>query len=628
VLCVSLLTPAFAVPDADPLANLRPGHPRLLVTSADWAGLPARVAGDPLAAELHRGLIAAARQTLDRPVSRRELRGRRLLGVSREVVARMLALAYAYRTTGEAAFARRAEAEMLAVAAFPDWNPSHFLDVGEMTTALAIGCDWLDDVLSAESRATLRRAIVAKGLRPGLEQNEERNWWHTAQNNWNQVCLGGLALGALLVADEEPALAREVLTLVRTHNAYGLMPYAPDGVYPEGPSYWGYGTTYQVLLNAALESALGTDWNLSGHPGFLASAGAFVQTTSPTGRYYNFSDGGEAPAFQPALFWFARRLHDPGLLAPDLNLLRESPDGLKSAVDDRFAVLALLWWPAARPADVAPALPLRWLGRGPNPIAVFRDSWSDPNARYLALKGGAAELNHAHMDAGSFVLETDGVRWGIELGAQDYYSLESKNIDLWNKAQDSQRWDVYRLSNRSHSTLTLDGQRHRVDGHARITHFSADPARAHAIVDLTPVFAGQATAVNRGFRLLPGRKVLVQDELAGLRPGTVVRWQLTTRAEVNAAGVSATLRQQGRTLRARLAASVNATFTVEPAEPPPDGFNAPNPGARLLVATFVAPASGSVNLAVLLSPGEEEPSAPDLAPLSTWSRPDEAVAKP
>ena len=31
---------------------------------------------------------------------------------------------------------------MLTAARFEDWNPSHFLDVAEMTFALAIGYDW------------------------------------------------------------------------------------------------------------------------------------------------------------------------------------------------------------------------------------------------------------------------------------------------------------------------------------------------------------------------------------------------------------------------------------------------------------------------------------------------------
>ena len=39
----------------------------------------------------------------------------------------------------------RLEEEMLAAAGFSDWNPGSFLDVAEMTTALAIGYDWLHD---------------------------------------------------------------------------------------------------------------------------------------------------------------------------------------------------------------------------------------------------------------------------------------------------------------------------------------------------------------------------------------------------------------------------------------------------------------------------------------------------
>ncbi len=614
--------------DLDPLAKLRPGHPRLLATAADWTAIRARVAADPLAANFHAGLMQSAQAALTTTPSKYEKRGRRLLGVSREVVGRVLGLAYAYCMSGDLAYARRAEAEMLAAAAFPDWNPSHFLDTGEMTTALAIGCDWLDDVLTPTARATIHQAIIEKGLRPGLDPAAEHNWWHTVQHNWNQVCWGGLSLGALVTAEDEPVLARQVLNLTRAHIGHGLAPYAPDGVYPEGPSYWGYGTTYQVLLNCALESALGTDWDLAARPGFLASAGGVAQMTAPSGRSYNFSDGYEQPQFQPALFWFARRLGDPGLIATELRQLRDPAKGLPAALRDRFAVLTMIWWPATPAAVAAPALPLRWLGRGVNPIAGFRESWTDPAALYLGIKGGAAELNHAHMDAGSFVLEADGVRWGIELGMQDYFSLESKNVDLWNKAQDSQRWQVYRLNNHSHSTLTVDGQPHRVAGYGRFTHFSSADANPHAIADLTPVFVGQASAVHRGIRLLPGRRILVQDELSGLRPGAKVRWQLTTRAEVNCHDAAATLRQEGRSLQAQLLAPGDATFTVEPAEPPADDFNAPNPGASLLVATATAPADGTLRITIVLTPGEAAAPAPDTVPLAAWSQPSDIVAAP
>ena len=47
--------------------------------------------------------------------------------------------------------------ELRAAAAFPDWNPSHFLDTAEMTHAFAIGYDWLYEGLGPEARGVQRR---------------------------------------------------------------------------------------------------------------------------------------------------------------------------------------------------------------------------------------------------------------------------------------------------------------------------------------------------------------------------------------------------------------------------------------------------------------------------------------
>ena len=54
---------------------------------------------------------------------------------------------------------------------------------------------------------------------------------------------------------------------------------------------------------------------------------------------------------------------------------------------------------------------LNWLGQGQNPLAVFRSSWTDPNAVFLAIKAGTPSASHAHLDIGSFLLDADGVRW-------------------------------------------------------------------------------------------------------------------------------------------------------------------------------------------------------------------------
>ena len=97
---------------------------------------------------------------------------------------------------------------MLAAAEFSDWNPSHFLDVGEMTLALAIGYDWLYDQLTEKERETIAEAIIEKGLKPSFRGKQ---FWISGTNNWNQVCHTGMAAGALAVYREEPDLAEQVI---------------------------------------------------------------------------------------------------------------------------------------------------------------------------------------------------------------------------------------------------------------------------------------------------------------------------------------------------------------------------------------------------------------------------------
>jgi hypothetical protein len=594
-------------PDGFPtnlLAHLKPGHPRLFAGAADWMALRGRRDSDAELARLIGAIEREGRSLLKQPALGYQKQGRRLLAVSREALRRIATWSFCYRLTGGRAFLDRAESEMLDLASFRDWNPSHFLDTAEMTAALAIGYDWLYDGLDPRARDTIRRAIVEKGLLPGTDPKSSFTGWQRTENNWNQVCFGGLTLGALAIADEEPVPARRSLERARAGISHGLRPYAPDGVYPEGQDYWEYGTAFQVLMIAALETALGENWNLDASPGFLASATAQLQMTGPSGRPFNFSDGHDAPQFKPALFWFARRLHQPELLFYQRQRVADIVARGGSFGDEgRFLPFIALWWDAMPKSASAPALPTSWLGDGPNPIGVFRSSWTDSNALYLAFKGGSAGLSHAHMDAGSFVLEADGVRWACDLGAQDYESIESKGWNLWSREQNSDRWRVFRLNNFSHNTLTLGGQLHRVNGDARIVGFNPGPTPGAAI-DLSPVFAGQAAGVVRRFQVGADRSVLIRDELTGLSPGTTVRWTLVTRAGVDLARDHAILRQDGRTLQARLLAPRGAVFGVMPADPPDDGVNAPNPGARMLVINTVASASGQLRLDVVLRPGE------------------------
>lgn len=104
-----------------------------------------------------------------------------------------------------------------------------------------------------------------------------------------------------------------------------------------------------------------------------------------------------------------------------------------------------------------------WHNGGKTPVFIYRGGWNSKKDSYLAVKGGSPLTSHAHMDAGSFIYEREGIRWGIDLGMQNYLSLESRGVNLWDQSQEGQRWEVFRLGNMAHNTLTINNKRHLVN---------------------------------------------------------------------------------------------------------------------------------------------------------------------
>jgi hypothetical protein len=589
-------------------------HPRVLVTADQLRRLREPQPAGSLKRLVADNLVRKANGILDQPPITHTLKGRRLLGQSRRCVERVLCLATAFHLTGDVRYARRCEREMLAAAAFPDWNPKHFLDVGEMACALGIGYDWLFDQLPESSRRSIRTALVEKALSLPFGAGA-RAGWIRARNNWGQVCHGGLTIAALAVLEDEPDLAAKTVLNALRNVPRSMAAYAPKGSYPEGPGYWAYGTTYNVLLIAALESALGGDYGLSRAPGFDQTGGYPALVTGPSGYTFNYADGGSGRHPLPALFWFAARYHRPDWLYQEFDLLRN-----KLSSGGRFLPLVLFWMRDTRPPDRI-RLPLHWYSEGAVPISIHRSSWKKDGV-FLGFKGGSPRANHGQMDTGSFVLDAEGVRWALDLGAEGYYGIESRGMNLWSSVQNSDRWTIFRQMNLGHNTLVIDGQLQKADGFGKFIAFSDDPAFPHSVVDLTSVYEKQVRSVRRGVALLPSRAVLVQDELTGLRPGAKVRWGMITPGKPGPTGrQQIELRQKGVRLTLRLLSPAKAVWeTVDTAKPRHE-WDSPNPGTVMVQCVATAPADGTLRLAVLLRPGNAGPpvaAETRLRPLAEW----------
>ena len=174
---------------------------QLFADARGFAALKARLGKEELLTAGAEFIRATADPILSAKPCERIKEGKRLLGVSRTALYRINTLALAYRLYGNKAHLDRAIAEMRAVCAFSDWNPSHFLDVGEMTLAVAIGYDWLYNDMPED----VRKEIAAGLRRCGLDASRQPLWWIRAHNNWGQVCHAGILAGALALAEENPA---------------------------------------------------------------------------------------------------------------------------------------------------------------------------------------------------------------------------------------------------------------------------------------------------------------------------------------------------------------------------------------------------------------------------------------
>jgi len=591
----------------DWVAKVRKEHPRLLVTEASFERVQKLIQTNPQAREVYQRVKSQGERICQEPPSRYEIPdGLRLLATSRRVLQRVYTLALLYRLDGEKRYLERAWRELEAAVNFPDWNPRHFLDTAEMAHAFAIGYDWLYREWSDEQRRVLREAMVQKAILPALKVYRERQWWSQARHNWNQVCNGGIVMSALALLDEVPDLCSEALSHAVQSIQIPMREFAPDGAWGEGPGYWNYATSYNCVFLAALETAVGTDLGLSQMNGF-AETGLFpIYITGPTGRTFNFADGGDGTLRAPQMFWLARKFNRP--VYAWYARTHASPHPLD-----------LIWFDERGNDPQSEGLPLDKYFRYVE-VVTMRTAWNEPEAIFVGFKAGDNKFNHSHLDIGTFVLDALGQRWAVDLGADDY------NLPGFFGRE---RWTYYRLRAEGHNTLVINpSQEPDQDprAEAKIVRFVSRPDKAFAVADLTPAYARHAQKVLRGVMLdRKGQFVLVQDEVELKQQGEIW-WFMHTPASVQVSddGKTAILAQGGKQLRATLLSPDGARFAIMdarplPTSPDPKGQN-PNKGIRKLAVNLKG--VSSARLCVTLQPLVEGAArgVPKLLPLDQWGK--------
>ncbi|MEP6716475.1 MAG: heparinase II/III family protein [Terriglobia bacterium] len=526
--------------DSDPLRLLRTGHPRLLLLDPDFDKIRVATRENPLARRIYLELEKDADRLLSIPPVEYKLSGQRLQTQTRRAVDRITTLALMYRLSGRDSWLRRAIMELNAAANFRDWNPARFVETAEMSHAFALGYDWLYNALSAEERGWIREALVTKALDPALPIYQQKTWWTREHYNWNIVCNSAMTMAALAVAEDEPAKAGGVLRGALESIPHGLATFGTDGGWPEGTSYGEYVARYSALFFSALETGLGNDYGLSGFHGLDRAGRVRIYMTGTSNKMFNFGDALEDPGPAPEMFWMAKHFSVPAYAWAEQRQLERGmhPDALH-----------LVWFAKDAKVPAPPGFPLDTVFHGIG-VASFRTAWDDPNAIFLAVKGGDNKGAHAHLDLGSFVLDAGGVRWASDLGPDDV------------SAPGLQRTNLYRVRTESHNTLLIEGENQDPKAEARITRQEFAPDFSWVQIDLSKA-SSHVRQWTRRIGMASRQAVLIEDSLRADPPVDVI-WSMLTEADISVNGPTATLHKNGWNLAAEIRTPRHAVFDIAP----------------------------------------------------------------
>lgn len=543
-----------AGPTSDYLA-VTSAHPRLFANDTEFREYRRTVlsGSSPILYMMHEEVMRAARRLAvyhDVMSNELDLSGRRMLDMARDVFGRIFFLAYAYRFTGERQFLDRADDLLNQICNFPDWNAhNHYLDTSTLTQAASTGYDWLYSDLADSTKAKLEDKVFAYSLSDCLTRAAS---YINPASGWNTTITSGMIMGGIAFYEVNPSHCNTILSTAVPSNYEGLRHLlGTDGCDPMGTMYWRNFITMEMLSISALKSVYMTDFGTSDFDGYRLTPTWYLYMVGSTGKSFTFGDNNESTDIVPAMFYFSALFDDPSLPYYELKYTertgRVSSAGASSDtrnIANRTYPLILLWASKYRQEAIThPSARVFKAIDGVQPMVVARSGWGKRDL-YLALKGGQANTNHGHMDAGTICYEAYGCRWiGDPERLEDYSVIEQVIYErgisssmagagsYWDLTNGSPRWMAFENNCRQHSTFIVNDTDHYTSGNARVTEVIEGYNEMGAVVDMTSTLNGQVSQASRKAIIKEDNYLEITDRIEALPDReALVRWNICTTA--------------------------------------------------------------------------------------------------
>ncbi len=562
--------------------------------------------------------------------------GVRLIDVCERVLEDVENIGFAYLLTGDTKYSDKVVEAVMTVCAFSDWNPYHFLDVGHMAAAVALGYDWCYDKFTADQRTTVKNALVNYALKPVMEDYNEVSYrrrsfrWSSEStdaypNNWIAICTGGTIMAVLAIGDEDLGSfsdAGKVITEGMERLKDLADSYLPDGGFLDGPDYWKFAMNFIGNTVGTMHTALGTDYGISRSPGFNVTFDWLAQLVGPKGAF-NFDSADASYADSSEFLLFGELTGKRELISHRINHQFD-----KGTVTPVFK--DILWYDGEDCSSSE--LPLDYHSRGATNLSVLKtgnddsDTWAAMYAGYRKKASGAMQ----DFD-GAFVFDMNGKRWALDYGteSQTYHSTGYSYTDYYICRPEGHNTVII-----SETPAYAHDSGHDSDACGTLIKALSNDRMAMAVYDLTDQLDDYgAKSWTRGMKLdRATNKIIVQDEL-DINGTAPFYWFMHTEAgiEITDDGKGAILSLGGDKIKASLVTDDESlVFTVMNPDPLPSSPNPSNQesreGTRKL--TIHSDSVTKVGMAVEFVPyyDEDESIYTDaFTPMSEWTLTESSV---
>ncbi|MDD1656887.1 MAG: heparinase II/III family protein [Methanomicrobiales archaeon] len=485
-------------------------HPRLYFTSADVAGLGAKVAAEPYRSWFA-GVQQLAQETLfpnGPSLSQQDLG---------EAARALRTNAFVYAVNGDQTYGLRAKGYLLRACTWPYWQDADRIANGQQVSymsgtlqgSIAETYDWIYPLLSEQERATVQQAMVAKSLEPLIAQHgtemESRDF------NTNRIALaqGGVGLVAMVLKDDLPGNPTVNSAASIVHDT--LMQeyfnrFDRDGAWTEGIAYLSFGLANDaggsgaIYYAEALRRATGED--LFRHQKFSKSPEFLVYFLPPDrkGASSAFGDEDFSDAFRSApAAALASRTGNPYAQWYYRNAPLRYPDPIGD----------ILFTDGTLPEQSPGTLPLsRWF-RDAGWVAM-RTGWNTEDT-LVGFKSGPFNPGNDRPEQNSFFLDALGERLVILPG------ISSKGYDSY--------YETWYRSTLGQNTIMLDKDTqsqviHPPEGSSLITRFLSSSFCDQTQGSAASVYKGKLSKFTRDLVFVkhdaPGY-LIVYDDLAATR---------------------------------------------------------------------------------------------------------------